>query len=335
MVSRKTPVPSPVSPEFLEHGSVEPLVIERSADPLQLLANILTVAGALAAQWGEEIVLHLRVASLWLRIGRKERAINYLRGLAAAHLSDTFHLGSQAVKTRIDMMRYFLRLCEIDDGILLEEERSEVKRQNTGVMGRIMFWRKPQVKTSPKIRKALNKSEYSYSTLNSAEEEVTQEIVHPSVTWLENAYLTLVPGDTRFVLVQELNAIKEYGDPDEVAQQLLKLFDHCRGWHERRSDTPIWVHDLDDIGARAMYLAVMVERPGVIISYIERCIDALNERPLALMPCIAIAVGGLGHMAKKQRRDELLHRALDYLPRMPEHERCISALALVETLVER
>jgi len=50
---------------------------------------------------------------------------------------------------------------------------------------------------------------------------------------------------------------------------------------------------------------------------------------------VAMAIAGLGYMARKHHRDELLHRGLDFLPRLPEHERCISALELVEVLVER
>ncbi len=332
MVTRKTPIPAqnqPGQPDTAP-GSPDALVIERSADPLQLLSNILTVAGMLAAQWGEEITLHLRVASLWLRIGKKGMAIKYLRDLADLHAVDTFHLGSHAVKLRIDMMRYFFNQCGLSDMVLFSDEHLK-KRRMDDFIARLMFWQKQKVK---QIRNGLREAGFGGTILSSMEEEVVQEIVKPSVTWLENAYLTPVPGDTRYALVQELNGIKEYADPDESARQLLKLFDHCRSWHERKSDTPIWVHDLDDIGTRAMYLAVMVERPNVIITYIERCIDALNERPLALMPSVATAIGGLGYMARKHRRDELLHRGLDFLPRLPEHERCISALALVEVLVE-
>ena len=176
---------------------------------------------------------------------------------------------------------------------------------------------------------------YAYGTLTPEEEELVDDIIRPRITWIEHAYLTPIAGDTRYVLIQELNAIKEYDSPDAIAAKLLKLYEHCRGWHERKSDTPIWVHDLDDVGPRSMYLAVMAERPGVIVTFIERCIDALNERPLALMTNVATAIGGLAYFAKKHQRDDLLTRALDFLPRLPEHERCISALALVEVLVER
>lgn len=305
------------------------LVIVRSADPLQLLANILEVAGLLAAQWGEEILLHLRVASLWLRIGRKHEAIQYLRHMVDLHSVDAFHLGSHQVRDRIDMMKYFLDQVGLDSNLLYSEEHRKRKRVSDTIR-LLMFWR---YLIAIITGKPLN--DLGGPMLNAEQEEMIQEIVKPSVTWLENAYLTPVPGDTRYALVQELNAIKEYADPDESARQLLKLFDHCRNWHERKSDTPIWVHDLDDIGTRAMYLAVMIDRPNVIATYIERCIDALNERPLALMPNVAMAIAGLGYMARKHHRDELLHRALDFLPRLPEHERCISALALVEVLVER
>ncbi|MHB0939133.1 MAG: hypothetical protein ACYDCO_21185 [Armatimonadota bacterium] len=305
------------------------LVIVRSADPLQLLANILQVAGVLAAQWGEEILLHLRVASLWLRIGKKPEAIQYLRHMADLHSVDTFHLGSHHVRDRIDMMKYFLDQVGLDSNLLYSEEHRKRKRVSDTIR-LLMFWR---YLIAIITGKPLN--DLGGVMLNADQEETVQEIVKPSVTWLENAYLTPVPGDTKYALVQELNSIKEYADPDESARQLLKLFDHCRNWHERKSDTPIWIHELDDIGTRAMYLAVMIDRPQVIATYIERCIDALNERPLALMPNVAMAIAGLGYMARKHHRDELLHRALDFLPRLPEHERCISALELVEVLVER
>lgn len=303
------------------------LVIEHSADPLILLANILTVAGLLAAQWGEEILLQLRVASLWIRIGKKEEGLRYLRHMADLHSVDTFHMGSHHVKERIDMMRYFLQLLEIDEDLLFSEEYKK-RRRIPDLFNKLM-----SLEQIRKITKA--KDHYGSHILSQAQEEVVDEIVRPSITWLENCYLTPVPGDTRYALVQELNAIKEYADPDESAKQLLKLFDHSRHWHERKSDTPIWVHELDDIGSRAMYLAVMIDRPQVIAVFIDRCIDALNERPLALMPHVATAIAGLGYMARKLRRDELLHKGLDFLPRLPEHERCISALALVEVLVER
>jgi hypothetical protein len=317
------------SGEEIPKEAKDQLVIVHSADPLQLLANILEVAGLLAAQWGDEILLHLRVASLWLRIGRKPEAIHYLRHLADLHSVDTFHLGSHHVRDRIDMMKYFLNQVGLDDSMLYSEEHRKRKRVSDTIR-MLMFWRYISAIITGK---PLN--DPSAPILNADQEEVVQEIVKPSVTWLENAYLSPVPGDARYALVHELNAIKEYADPDESARQLLKLFDHCRNWHERKSDTPIWIHELDDIGTRAMYLAVMINRPQVIATYIERCIDALNERPLALMPNVAMAIGGLGYMARKHHRDELLHRALDFLPRLPEHERCISALALVAVLVER
>jgi len=328
MVS-KIPVPRTSGESPPGQESKDQLVIVLSADPLQLLANILEVAGMLAAQWGDEILLHLEVASLWLRLGRKTEAISYLRHLADLHSVDTFHLGSQHVRDRIDMMKYFLNQVGLDDSLLYSEEHRKRKRVSDTVR-MLMFWR---YLYAVMTGKSLNN--ISAPILNSDQEEVIQEIVQPSVTWLENAYLTPVPGDARYALVQELNAIKEYADPDESARQLLKLFDHCRNWHERKSDTPIWIHELDDIGTRAMYLAVMIDRPQTIVTYIERCIDALNERPLALMPNVAMAIGGLGYMARKHHRDELLHRSLDFLPRLPEHERCISALALVRVLVER
>jgi len=303
-------------------------VIEHSADPLEMLANILEITGLLAAQWGNEILLHLRVASLWLRIDRQPEAIRYLRYLADLHSVDTFHLGSHHVRDRLDMMKYFFSQVGLDDNLLYSEEHRKRKRFSDTVR-MMMFWRYIIALITGK---PLN--DPSVPILNPDQEEVVQEIVKPSITWLDNAYLTPVPADTRYLLVHELNAIKEYDDPDESAGRLLKLFDNCRNWHERKSDTPIWIHELDDIGTRAMYLAVMIDRPQVIVTYIERCIDALNERPLALMPNVAMAIGGLGYMARKHHRDELLHRALDFLPRFPEHERCIAALALVEVLVE-
>jgi len=311
-----------------QQGKDQPVIVH-SADPLQLLANILEVAGMLAAQWGGEILLHLRVASLWLRIGKKTEAIIYLRHLADLHSVDIFHLGPHHVRDRIDMMKYFLDQVGLDSDLLYSEEHRKRKRVSDAVR-RLMFWRYLNALITGK---PLHDS--GAPILNADQEEAVQEIVKPGVTWLEHAYLTPVPGDTRYILVRELNAIKEYADPDESAQQLLKLFDHCRNWHERKADTPIWIHELDDIGTRAIYLAVMIDRPRAIVSYIERCIDALNERPLALMPNVAMAIAGLGYMARKHHQDELLHRALDFLPRLPEHERCIAALALGEVLVER
>ena len=329
MVSHNTPAPSKTGDALPGKEATEQLVIERSTDPLVLLANILTVAGALAAQWGEEALLHLRVASLYLRLGKNTEAIRYLRHLADLHSVDTFHIGSQGTKQRLDMMRYFLLEVGLDDNLLYSEEHKK-KRRFWAFIEQLKFW-----KHLRKLASGLREATFDHLTLSQTEQEVIDEIIKPSITWLETAYLTPVPGDARYVLVHELNAIKEYADPDESARQLLKLFDHCRNWRERKADTPIWIHELDDIGTRAMYLAVMIERPQVIVTYLERCIDALNERPLALMPNVAVALGGLGYMARKLHRDELLHRALDFLPRLPEHERCISALALVEVLVER
>ena len=328
MVSHKTTVPDK-SGSSPPEKAIEQLVIERSADPLVLLASILTVAGALAAQWGEEILLHLRVASLNLRLGKKIEAIQYLRYMADLHSVDAFHIGPHGTKQRIDMMRFFLIQVEIDENLLYSEDHKKKRRIGVAIE-QMKVW-----KRFKKIAAGLRDADFDRPLLSQTEEEVVDEIVKPSVTWLKHAYLTPVRGETRYALVQELNAIKEYADPDESARQLLKLFDHCRHWHERKSDTPIWVHELDDIGTRAMYLAVMIDRPNVIVTYLERCIDALNERPLALMPNVAIALGALGYMARKLHRDELLHRALDFLPRLPEHERCIAALALVEVLVER
>ncbi|MHB9131500.1 MAG: hypothetical protein ACYDBB_10475 [Armatimonadota bacterium] len=65
------------------NASVIPWRIERSHDPNTLSANLLDVAGIIALQWGEEILLHLRVASLWHKIGKQRRAVEYLQSIAA------------------------------------------------------------------------------------------------------------------------------------------------------------------------------------------------------------------------------------------------------------
>jgi hypothetical protein len=223
------------------------------------------------------------------------------------------------------MMRYLLMQLGVDETTLNNEALQDKSRK-----AQIQGWL-----NNSGLSKYLPKVDTTSSGLTEDEQILIREIVHPNSTWLERVYLTQVPGDTRRDLVQELNSINEYGNPEDVAKKLLTLFDHCRRWHERQSDTPIWVHELDDIGPRAMYLAVSIERPEIIGTYLNRCIDAIQERPLALMPNIATAIGGLAYVAKVHRRDDLLHRALDALPRLPEHERCISALTLVEVLIER
>jgi len=301
----------------------ETLVIERSNDPLVLLANILDVAGSLAAQWGEEILLHLRVASVWARVGRNEKAISYLTNLACIHYNDGFHLGPSGVKYRLDLMRYFLTQINVDDIALSAETLAEKNGQN-----KMVTWLKANV-----VERIFGGMSMSSTMLTTDDEELVQVIVRPIETWLQSVYLKPLPNDCREALAREINSIKEYDDPIETEQKLFQLFNHCRHWHERQLDTPVWVHELDDVGPRAMYLSVVIQRPNIMMNYIERCIDALNERPLALMPNIATAIGGLAYAAKSMRRDDLLHKALDYLPRMPEHERCISALSLCEALV--
>ncbi|OPZ83103.1 MAG: hypothetical protein BWY76_02438 [bacterium ADurb.Bin429] len=326
MIPQKPPkTPGPLGPDGLpEKQEGEQLVIERSSDPLQLLSNILEVSGILASQWGEETFLHLRVAALWARIGKKQQAIEYLSMLASAHAADAFNLGQDGVKFRIDLMRYFLTQIGVDEAsVPLIVAR---KADNTSKMP--AWLRKGVSRILPGL-------DSTASLLNSDEEQAVRDIVRPPMSWLEQIYLTPLPGDCRGVLAQQLQAISEYGEPHDVEQRIYQLFDHARMWHERQSDTPIWVHDLDDIGPRVVYLAVTISRPDAIIAYLERCIDALNERPLALMPNVGTAVGGLAYCAKQLRRDDLLHRALDVLPRFPEHERCIAALTLVEVLVER
>ena len=310
---------------------VEAPIIERSADPVQLLANILTVAGDLAAQWGEEIMLHIRVAAVWSRIGFKGRALDYLKALTSLHQTNTFNLGWVETNWRYDMMRYFLSLIGIDDLQLFEKEKQKPRH---GPLDKLMFWKKPD-KKGREIRKIDDGVKVTLTSLSEEEEMMIKEIVRPRTTWLENTYLTNTPGDAKAAIVQALKEIKEYAEPDVVEQQVLGLLALCRGWHERKSDTPIWVHDLDDVGPRVIYLAVMAERPFLILRYIALCIDALNERPLALIPNVATAIAGLGYYAKRHRSDDLLQRALDFLPRLPEHERCISAISLVEVLVER
>ena len=323
MTVRKVPQPGVTRQQSGRQGS-EPLVIERSADPLQFLSNLLKLAGSLAAQWGEEILLHLQVATLWIRIGKNEQAIEYLTSLASLHAVDAFNLGTDGVKLRLDMMGALLKLFGIDDAVIRQRDQSE------STAGEKFFkWF-----TSSKIGKMLHVSEMASNMLNEQELGIVRDIAEPHTSWLERVYLTPIPGDSRGELVRELAAISEYGDPDEVAKRLLQLFDHCRNWHERQADTPVWVHDLDDIGPRAMYIATWIKRPMVIVTYLERCIDALHERPLALMPNIATAIGGLAYVAKRERRDDLLNRALDAMPRLPEHERCISILNLVEVLLE-
>jgi hypothetical protein len=324
MVYNKAPQPSPG-----KHGGKdkEGLVIERSNDPLQLLASILTATGTLAAQWGEEILLHLRVAALWVRIGKKDKGVDYITNLATLHAIDTFHLGAPGVKFRIDLMRFFLTRIGVDEASIRIAEMAERARNTTPIIG----W----LQKTKFISKMLPGMDIEANLLTPEEEQEVREIIQPSMSWLESVYLTPIPASCREALAVQISGISEYGDPTEIEQRLYAIFDQCRRWHERQSDTPIWVHDLDDIGPRTAYLAITIERPQIITTYIERCIDALNERPLALMPNIATAIGGLVYMAKALRRDDLLHRALDTLPRLPEHEQCIAALTLVEVLVER
>jgi hypothetical protein len=69
---------------------------------LQFLSNLLKFAGSLAAQWGEEILLHLQVATLWIRIGKKEKAVNYLSQLASLHAVDAFNLGDQDAELEVE-----------------------------------------------------------------------------------------------------------------------------------------------------------------------------------------------------------------------------------------
>lgn len=316
-------VPLPRQPGKDPLQEAENLVIERSSDPLILLSNILEVAGRLAAQWGEEILLHLRIASVWSRVARNEKAVDYLTHLACLHSIDAYHLGPAGVKYRLDLMRFFLTQIGVDDYELSSEMLAEKSGQN-----KMVSWLRTKV--VDRLRGGLI---YSSTMLTTDDEEMVQVIVRPIETWLQHAYLMPIPHDCREALAREMNSIKEYDNPADIEQKLWLLFNHCRHWHERQVDTPVWVHELDDIGPRAMYLAVVIQRPGIMQTYIERCIDALNERPLALMPNVAIAIAGLAYMAKQIRRDALLHKALDYLPRLPEHERCISAISLCEALV--
>jgi len=325
MAYSKAPQPSP---GYAREGrEKEGLKIERSNDPLQLLANILTATGTLAAQWGEEILLHLRVAALWVRIGKKQQAIEYLMQIATLHAVDAFHLGTWGVNYRIDLMRFFMTQVGVDEANIRLTELADRARQTLP----IMKW----VQKNKFLKKLLPGMDQTVNLLNPEEELEVREIIRPSMTWLEHVYLTPIPPGCREGLAVQLGSISEYADPTETEQRLYQLFDQCKRWHERQSDTPIWVHDLDDVGPRATFLAANIERPQVIITYIERCIDALNERPLALMPNIAVAIGGMVYLAKRMRRDDLLHRALDTLPRLPEHEQCITALTLVEVLIER
>ncbi len=309
------------------HGGVrdhapEAMVIERSSDPVQLLANIVQLSGVLASQWGEEIMLHLRVASLWSRIGKRDRAIEYLKNLVALHRVDAFNLGHNGVKFRIDCMRFFLVLIGVDETTISFTDMKERDHGNSWFRSKL-------------VARFIPGLEMSTNLLNEQEELQIRDITQPPMTWLESVYLTPIPSDCKPSLAQQLRAIDEYGNRAEIEARLTKVIDQARGWHERRSDTPIWIHDLDDIGPRAMYLAVNIERPELVVAYLERCIDALHERPLALMPNVATAMGGLAYVARNKRRDDLLYRALEFLPRLPEHERCISAITLVEVLVER
>jgi hypothetical protein len=304
----------------------EPAIITRTNDPLQLLANILDVAGSLAAQWGEETHLHLRVAALWSRIGRRTKAESYLTFISDQIIRDAYNLGDAGNAYRLDCIRFFYALIGATDGA--ERLQDSIERSRPG--GKVTSWLR-----SKGLAKYVPGVDESTSLLTTDEEQEIREILTPKRTWLEEVNLTGVPGDCRPVLAHQIRAIREYDEPAVIEQQLFHLFDQCRSWHERQSDTPIWVHDLDDIGPRAMFLAVIARRPNVITTYIERCIDALNERPLALLPNVSTAIGGLVHMARDARRDDLLQRALEFLTRLPEHERCISALTLVQVLVER
>jgi hypothetical protein len=322
--------PQPQVPkQGIDKQESEQLVIQRSADPLQLLANILYLSGQLAAQWGEEIFLHLRVAALYSRINQKEKAVEYLQGLAALHHVDAFNLGHYGIKYRLDLMRFFLALIGIDEAAAMRivEQQDKQKKKSTNPLLNAL--------KKSSIGRYLPIAGGSTSMLNSDEEREVRELIRPSHSWLELLYLMPIPADARPPIVYQVNAIREYDEADVIEKGISQLLTLCRNWHERKSDTPIWVHDLDDIGPRIVYLATIIEKPEAVMTYLERCIDALNERPLALMPNIATAIGGLGYLAKDLRRDDLIHRALDFLPRLPEHEQCISALTLVEVLIER
>ncbi|MHB9131499.1 MAG: hypothetical protein ACYDBB_10470 [Armatimonadota bacterium] len=82
-------------------------------------------------------------------------------------------------------------------------------------------------------------TETPISLLSEQEEAEVQYLLSSRTSWLEQVYLTLPPGDLRPFIRNQLHAIDEYGDPDEVERQLCALFSYCRQWHERQSDTPV------------------------------------------------------------------------------------------------
>lgn len=321
----EAPSKQPQKPE------VAPPETGQGYDPITFLSNIIERSAVLSAQWGDNIMLHMRVAALWYRIGKRDLAATFLTNLAALHAVDEFRLGEGGTRMRLDYIRYFFSLVRMDASHLDAEALAAKKKKQERGPTKSWF----QDKVVARFVRAGGHTEDFLLTLDPEEQRQVYELIYPQMTWLEQLYLTRPPGDTRPPIMGRIRGISESAHPMSIEQALYALFDACTEWHERRSDTPIWVHDLDDVGPRAIYLAITIENPGIIGNYLRRCIDTLHDHSLALMPSAAEAVGGLAYLARTMSRDDVLRAAIDYMVQLPEYERCISALTLVEVMIEQ
>jgi len=297
--------------------------------PITLMDTVVENASSICGRWGEEIFLHLRVAALWHRLGRTSRAVEFLSDIGAQHVADAFHLGDIGVRMRLDYIRYFLSQIGADEALVyLAHRKAQKKKENGPVFG----WFVEQL--GGRRQEGLSE-EITFSLLSMEDEQEVREVLTPTMSWYEQVYLTPISSQTDPHIAQQILAVDDNGAADIIEAQTRGVVDACRNWHERRSDTPIWVHDLDDIGPRVAYLAIRSGRPSILGFYLMRALEALDQRPLALMPNTSFVVGGLAYLAFQHNRASLLHYALQCVKRLPEHEQCLSALAVGEVLLER
>jgi len=304
-------------------------VVTAYHETTSVLTKILLSAGEMAAQWPEEIFLQLRIAAIWSRLGQPRQAVDYLRTLTRHYQRNDCHLTRSDIDWHCEMMRYFLAYDGIDDSQLFE---NDMRRH----LNFLCFWKKPSSHAGPVRTIEMGTDRTMLTTLYEEDEAAIRNIASPRTNWWqETAHMTQLPVDANPMLVQELCAIHASADADTVAGEIMTLLKHCHGWHERVSDMPIWVHDLDDVGVWVICMAITIQRADLIINYLDRCIETLNENALALIPHMATAIAGLGYYSKRYHRNDLLRRALDLLPLMPEYESCVSAITLLEVLVEQ